>query len=82
MERKKNIHVLSLELSKWKENKNIRVLFSDLIKWQENKPSMCRLQTEVNGKRDIHVLSSDLSKWKENIHVSEVNGKTSMFLHT
>jgi hypothetical protein len=44
MERKKNIHVLSLELSKWKEIKNIRVLFSDLIKWQEKNPSMCRLQ--------------------------------------
>ena len=39
MERK-NTHVLSSDLSKWKEN--IHVLSSDLIKWK--KTSMCGLQ--------------------------------------
>jgi tRNA1(Val) A37 N6-methylase TrmN6 len=59
----KNIHVLSSDLSKWKENihvssigLSIHVLSSDLSKWKEN----------------IHVLSSDLSKWKEKKHLCVV----------
>jgi hypothetical protein len=40
------IHVLSSNLSKWKE-KNIHVLSSELNKWKGKKTSVCCLQTDV-----------------------------------
>ena len=62
MERK-NIHVLSSDLSKWKEKYSC-VVFR-LKKMERKNLPMCYFQAQGNGKKNFHVLSSDLSKWKE-----------------